>query len=133
MKILKYIIILFLCLAFISFNKTESNNSNFLFQKWVYEKYDNDNLIYQSKRKFKKDKPGIEFKENGTINRKQNSSWCGTEIEYETVSGTWKNISDSLFVIEYKNWNGRNIDTLQIVELTKTKLAVKPIYTVKKE
>ena len=133
MKILKYIVILGLCLTFSSFYKPESKTSEFLFQKWVYENYENDNLTYESRWKFKKHKPGIEFKENGTIIRKQNSSWCGNEIEFETVSGKWKKISESLLEIEYKNWSGMNKDTLQIVELTKSKLIVKPIHTQKKK
>ncbi|MAL58602.1 MAG: hypothetical protein CMC14_00990 [Flavobacteriaceae bacterium] len=134
MRILNYIAILILSIIFTSFQITESKVSDFLFQKWIYEDYQNGNLIYESKRNFKKDKPGIEFKENGAITRKQNSGWCGTPpIVYETVYGTWKNVSDSLLEIEYKDWSGLRKDTLQIIELTKSKLTLKPIYTLKKE
>lgn len=133
MKNLKYISILVLFVLFTSFNRTESKTSEYLFQIWVFENYENDQVTYESKPKFNKHKPGIEFKENGIISRKQNSSWCGTEIEYETVSGTWKKISKSLLVIEYENWNGINKDTLQIEELTKSKLIFKHIYTLPKD
>ncbi len=134
MKILNYIAILGLSLIFTSFCITESKTSEFLYQKWIYEDYQNGNLIYESKRQFKKDKPGIEFKVNRTITRKQNSGWCGTPpIEYEIVYGTWKTISDTVIEMEYKNWKGLTKDTLQIVSLTKSKLILKPIYTLKKE
>jgi hypothetical protein len=96
-----------------------------LFQKWVYENYENGNIIYESKRRLNKDRPGIKFKKNGTITRNQNVSWCGNN--YETVSGTWKKISESLIEIEYRNWSGSNKSTLKIVELTKSKLIIKPI------
>ena len=131
MKNLKYISIIVLFVLFTSFNKTESKSSEYLFQKWVFENFKSDKVTYESKRKFHKHKPGIEFKENGIISKKQNSSWCGTEIEYETVSGTWKKISDSLLAIEYENWNGKNKDTLQIVKLTKSKLIIKYSNTLK--
>ena len=134
MKILNYIVIFSLFLAFTSFQINESKTSDFLYQKWVYKDYQNGNMIYESKRKFKKDKSGIEFKENGTITLKQNSGWCGTPpIDFEIVSGTWKNISDSLLEIEYKDWSGIKKDTLQIIELSKSELTLKPIYTLKKE
>lgn len=134
MKILNYIAILTLFAVFTSFQVTESKTSDFLFQKWIYEDYKNGNLIYESKRNFKKGRPGIEFTSNGTITRKQNSGWCGTPpIDFEIVSGTWKNISDSVVEIEYKYWGGLAKDTLQIVELTKSKLILKPIYMLKKE
>ena len=132
MKILKYIAILTLFVAFASFHKTDSNPSDFLYQKWIYEDYQNGNKIYASNRKFMKDKPGIEFKENGSILRKQNSGWCATPpIDYVIVSGTWENISDSVLVIEYKSWSGLIKDTLQIIELSKSKLILKSIYTLK--
>ncbi|SEL99495.1 hypothetical protein SAMN04487910_3844 [Aquimarina amphilecti] len=134
MKFLNYISILFLFFVFTSFQITEPKTPDFLYQKWIYNYYQNGNLIYKSKRKFKKDKSGIEFKENGTIIRKQNSGWCGTPpINFEIVSGTWKNVSDSLIKIEYKDWSGIRNDTLQIIELSKSKLILKPIYTLKKQ
>ncbi|WP_298545885.1 hypothetical protein [uncultured Aquimarina sp.] len=134
MKIPNYILILILFGVFSSFQGSESKSSDFLFQKWVYKDYQNENLVYESKRKFKKDKSGFEFISNGTIIRKQNSGWCGTPpIDYEIVSGTWKNISDSVLEIKYKYWGGLAKDTLKIVELTKSKLILKPIYTLKKE
>ena len=106
MKTLKYISILLLFVVFASFQITVSKTSSFLYQKWIYKDYQNGNLVYESKRKFKKDKSGIEFKENGTVIRKQNSGWCGTPpIDFEIVSGTWKNISDSLIEVECKDWS----------------------------
>ncbi|AXT54643.1 hypothetical protein D1815_02325 [Aquimarina sp. AD1] len=134
MKFSKYSAILILFLVLSSFHKTEPITSDFLFQKWIYKDYINENLIYESNRKFKKGKSGIEFNKNGTILRKQNSGWCGTPpIEYETVSGTWRKISKSLLEVEYKSWNGLNKDTLEIIELTKSKLTLKPIYTLATE
>ena len=133
MKILTYISILALFLIFTSFHTTESQTSDYLIQKWVYEDYDSGKLIYKSNRKFIDDRPGIEFKENGELIRRQNSGWCGTPpIDYELASGTWIYISDSILVIEYKNWSGLIKDTMQIIELSKSKLTLKSIYTLKK-
>ncbi len=129
MKILYYISLLCLFSGFTSFQITEFKTDHLLFQKWVYVDYKNGKVIYQSNRTFKKDEPGIEFKSNGTISQKQNSGWCGTPpINYEIVSGTWKNISKSILEIEYPYWGGVKKDTLRIIKLTKSKLILKPIY-----
>ena len=134
MKTLLYKSILFLFVVFTSFQIPKSKIPDFLFQKWIYVNYQNGNQIYESKRKFEKDKPAIEFKENGTILKKQNSGSCGTPpIDYEIVSGTWKSISDSLIELEYQNWRGQVKDTLQIIALSKSKLIIKPVYTLEKE
>ena len=134
MKTLPYISLAILFVVFTSFQITKSKIPAFLFQKWIYEGYENGNQIYESKLKFEKDKPAIEFKQDGTIQKKQNSGWCGTPpIDYEIVSGSWKSISDSLLEIEYKNWIGQVKDTIQIIALSKSKLILKPVYTLKKE
>ena len=64
--------------VFTSFQITKYQTPDFLFQKWIYVNYQNGNQIYESQLKFEKDKPAIEFKEDGTILKKQNSGWCGT-------------------------------------------------------
>jgi hypothetical protein len=130
MKALNYISILLLFVDFTSFQTSESKIADFLYQKWVYNDSQNGNLIYESKRNFNKSKSGIEFKEDGTLMRKQNSGWCGTPpIEFETVSGTWNYISDSIIEIEFKDWSGFRKDTLQVIELTEFKLTLKPIHS----
>ena len=78
MKTLLYKSILFLFVVFTSFQIPKSKIPDFLFQKWIYVNYQNGNQIYESQLKFEKDKPAIEFKEDGTILKKQNSGWCGT-------------------------------------------------------
>ncbi|MDW5289627.1 hypothetical protein [Formosa sp. PL04] len=133
MKIINYIAIFSLIVIFSSFQITSLKTSDLLFQKWVYEGYQNGNLLYESQLDFTEDKAGIEFKNNGTLSLKQNSGSCGTPpITYKTISGTWKNISDSILEIEYKNWSGLTKDTLQIVNVSKTKLTLKQIHTVRK-
>ena len=130
----KYITIVALFTVLSSFNKIESEISPFLFQNWIYENYQNGDQSFISKDRFQKDKPGIAFNENGTIVKRQNSGWCGTPpITYENVNGTWKEISESLLEIQYESWNGRNVDTLQIVAITKEKLVLRHIYTIKKK
>ncbi|WP_445710696.1 hypothetical protein [Flavobacterium sp.] len=130
----KYIIIVAFFTVLSSFNKTESEISPFLFQNWIYENYQNGDQSFISKDRFQKDKSGIAFKENGTIVKRQNSGWCGTPpIDYVNVNGTWKEISESLLEIQYESWNGRNVDTIQIVEISKNKLVLRHIYTIKKK
>lgn len=134
MKILTNLSILFLFSLFTSFNSIDIQNSDALFQKWVYKEYDNGNQIFESKLKFDADKSGIEFKKNGQITKHQNSGWCGTPpIDYELASGTWENISDSVLVLQYKTWRGLTKDTLQIIELSKSKLTLKKFYPSKKK
>lgn len=125
MKILKYITIFGLCLTFSSFFNNESRTSEFLFQKWVYEKNENGKVFFENKKKLNKHRQGIKYKKNGTIIRIQNTSWCGDQ--YEKVFGTWKKLSDSLIEIEYDNWSGSNKSIFKILELTKSKLIIKPI------
>ncbi|WP_299121832.1 hypothetical protein [uncultured Winogradskyella sp.] len=128
MKVFYYITFISLFLICSSFQITQFKSKDFLFQKWVYEDFENNTMILKSKRNYKRDKFGIEFSENGTLERKQNANWCGTgQIEFEIVSGTWKHISESDLEIKYKDWRGSVIDTLQIVQLTKSKLALKII------
>lgn len=123
------IIILFNVLC--SFNKTEFEIPSFLFQNWVYDSYQNGEQTFISKNRFQKDKPGIRFNEKGTIVKRQSSGWCGTPpIHYVNVKGTWKEISASLLAIQYESWNGMNIDTLQIVEISKEKLVLKRVHLV---
>ena len=106
-KILNLVVISGVFITFSSFHKHKIETSNYLFQKWIYQDFQNDKIIYESKLKFDKNKSGIEFYQNKTITLHQNIGWCGTPpIEYETIKGNWSSISDSLIEIEYKNWNG---------------------------
>jgi hypothetical protein len=129
MKILIFLSISLLFGVLASFQRVELQTSDYLIQKWVYADYENGNMIYRSMRKFKKDRPGIEFKDNGILKRRQNSKWSAAPpIDYELVSGTWKSISDSLIEMEYENWSGLIKDTLQIIELSESKLVLKSFY-----
>lgn len=129
-KIINLIIILGVFITFSSFHKHKSETSNYLFQKWVYHDFDDNNLIYKSEIKFNKNKPGLEFYQNKTITIRQNIGWCATPpIEYETIKGSWSSITDSLIEIEYKNWNGLKKDTLKIIKISKSTLILKPIFS----
>lgn len=126
MRVVIYILTFLVVCTAMSFSYIKDRNS--LERVWIYEKYEKGVLIYVHKSKFSKHKSGIEFKENGILKVKQNSSWCGTEpIDYEIVTGSWTQINDSIINLEYKFWGGNTSEKRQIIELTKDSLFLKVI------
>ncbi|WP_163410849.1 hypothetical protein [Flavobacterium ajazii] len=96
---------------------------------WVLENYLNGVSTYKAKARFSKNKPGIEFKKDGSLKINQNSSWCGTEpIEYEIADGTWQKTNDSIIAFEHTYWGGTIKLRAKIIQLTKKKLVLKQIH-----
>ena len=59
--------------------------------------------------------PGIEFRKNGTLIKRQNAGWCGTPpITYSNQEGSWKILSDTSIQISYDYWRGQVEENLWI-------------------
>jgi len=92
---------------------------------WVYKNYNDSSSEYKKKNSFDKNEPGIKFKRNGKLIKRQNVGWCGTPpITYDNFQGTWKITSDSTLTIRYKYWDGMAEEDLLIVELNNKKLII---------
>ena len=96
MNLLKIIILTSLLIILSSFILNSTTLDEKLLGTWVYSNYENKSIQFKKKRSFQSDKPGIQFKKNGTLMKRQNSGWCGTPpISYKNYKGFWKTTSDS--------------------------------------
>ncbi|MHB1276765.1 MAG: hypothetical protein ACYC1Q_00020 [Bacteroidia bacterium] len=93
---------------------------------WIYSDSENDVLNYKKHDKFKDDEPGIEFKKNGILKKRQNVGWCGTPpVTYRNYDGSWERTSDSTLTIKYDYWGGKAEEDWLIVEMTAENLKIK--------
>lgn len=78
---------------------------------WVLDGYEDNQTIYRKASAFKKDKPGFEFKSDGTMTKRQNVGWCGTPpVSYGNFDGKWEWTEDNNLRLEYEYWGG--VDTI---------------------
>ena len=111
-----------------SFSSPEKINWDDLEGKWVNKtyNYDNGTDIYVKVKDLPLDKGGYQFEKDGILTVKQNSGWCGTPpIHYQTVTGTWKKVNDSVIHIDHRNWRGTVSKDLHIISLSKTEMVFK--------
>lgn len=95
---------------------------------WVYSNYENEAVQYEKADAFVEDRPGIAFKADGSLVKRQNIGWCGTPpITYGNDAGTWTKRSDSTITIKYTYWGGTMEEDWQIVSLEDGKLATRRI------
>ena len=74
---------------------------------WVSTDYQNNLVIYDKENSFNAELPGIEFKADGTVVKRQVSGFCATPpVHYEEVSGTWSEGPDGTVTITYDYWGG---------------------------
>jgi len=98
---------------------TAGKEKNPLCRVWIFECNDPNGAVYQHQRAFEHNKPGIQFKSNGVLRVRQNTSFCGTPpVEYETVRGSWKMLNDSTLALEYPFWGGHMSRKVQVMKLT---------------
>lgn len=97
---------------------------------WIYKGYrDSVAELARAPGLYKKE-PGIWFKKDGTLVRRQNASWCGTPpISYENYPGTWRQLTDSTLVIRHEFWGGTQEQEWWIVASSSRKLKVKIMRT----
>jgi hypothetical protein len=106
----------------ITYNSKKDN----LMAIWVYKSYKDGIMSFVSSKKFKRKKPGIEFKNTEQIVKRQNVSWCGTApIKYGNFNGTYEFTSDSTLTIKYDFWEKKSEQDWQIIKLTDKRLIIK--------
>jgi hypothetical protein len=116
--------IIFVMFCFSSF-KSSSNKKDKLVGIWVSSEFKDGVLKLIKSTNFQKDKSGIEFKNDRSIIKRQNSGWCGTPpIHYSNYNGTWKFISDSTMTIRYDYWGGIAEEDWKIIKLDYKNLEV---------
>ena len=99
-----------------------------LVKVWVLDKIEFNGVTYVHKKSFDKNKDGIEFKANGVVRIKQNTSWCGTPpIDFETVRGQWRQMNDSIIHLEHPYWGGSMSKDIQITKLTTDHLTIREL------
>ena len=115
---------LLLAISFVQFAFTYEEKE--IIGVWVYHEYTDENSVFVKEKKFDDNKPGIEFKSNGTLSKRQNIGWCGTPpVSYGNYDGTWKKTSDSTLTMRYKYWGGEAEQDLQIISCDTKRLVVK--------
>jgi hypothetical protein len=126
MKILKLLIVISIFL-FTGCSKTKINND--LYATWVFSKHENQIHEYVKGSNFIEDRPGIKFKRNGEIIKRQNVGWCGTPpVTYDNYPGSWTSISDNSINITYEYWGGTGNQNWKIIDLTNQTLKIKIEY-----
>jgi len=92
---------------------------------WTYASYEGDVLEYRKVSEFE-NMPAIQFNEDGTMLKWQNSGWCGTPpISYGKYDGTWSYTSDSKIKLRYDYWGGEIEEEWEIVSLKSKRLIVR--------
>lgn len=95
---------------------------------WVHSRYNSDGIEFVKGKRFKKACPGLEFKKNGNLIKRQNVGWCGTPpVTYGNFNGTWEFTSDSTLRVNYEFWGGTDKEDWRIIELNAHKLKIEPI------
>lgn len=123
------LVLLLIGLAIYSFQSAEDESGDLL-GVWIYTSYDNGVVELTRSSSLKHDEPGIEFKKDGKLKKRQNVGWCGTPpISYGNYGGTWKMTSDSTLTIYYNYWGGKSEEDWQVLRLEKNRLRVKVIAT----
>jgi hypothetical protein len=99
---------------------------------WEYDAYEQltDSTyaeVYRKVKRIASDKSGITFKNNGVFLSKQNAGWCGTPpISYAEYDGKFNVIGKNLININSTYWGGKMSYKAEVLELTNSKLKVKP-------
>lgn len=132
MKTIRFTLIIGILFSFTSLT-TYRSTKHALIGTWIYSDYDDQAMHYEKARSFDENQPGIEFKRNGKLVKRQNEGWCGTPpITYKNFNGSWKQTSDSTLEIHYAYWGGTIEEDWLIVRIENTKLTVKRLeYSVK--
>lgn len=118
-----FIILSFLFMSFFNFQDS-SKIEDLLIGVWVYDTTQKGETAYRKSKAFLYDLPGIEFKTDGKLLIRVNSSRCGTPpITYSKYEGSWK-ILDSTIIIKSKYWGGDMKQAWEILGITPTKLTV---------
>ena len=90
---------------------------------WKFESYDSGNMTstFERSKKFKKNKHGYEFKENGEVIVRVNSSGCvviGKNGKSHTllnnVTGTWRLINEKQIEIYYETFVTETFETAEL-------------------
>ena len=103
--------IIFILLSFLSISSSSKDNTLHKTQiigSWIFiEDVANDTFFSIKKvKKLDHDKPGIVFKKNGKLIKRQNSGWCGTPpIAYANYDGTWE-LRKNTLSLKYSFNNG---------------------------
>ena len=112
---MRYLPILLIGLLGLSMTCPKHKLKKSIIGTWVHDSYSENSAIFISSDSLKRDAPGIEFKKDGTLIKRQNDGWCGTPpITYSNQDGTWKIISDTSIQITYSYWRGQVEEDLWI-------------------
>jgi len=126
-KILIVSILTFTIIYLSSFTSL-SSKKDLLVGVWMLSDYENGILKYVKTTNFKDKEPGIEFKSDRKMIKRQNSSNCGTPpIQYGNYKGFWKFTSDSTILISYDYRGYRKELDWKIIKLNNKNLNVKAI------
>ncbi|GLB52570.1 hypothetical protein NBRC110019_16100 [Neptunitalea chrysea] len=100
-------LVLLMVTAFMTAMKPAPKIENIIIGSWKYEYHGKDSITLTKVKHLKNNTPGIIFKSDGTLIKRQNIGWCGTPpITYGNFSGEWTKTSDVTLVISHTYWDG---------------------------
>jgi hypothetical protein len=96
-----------------------------LINTWVQDGYEDGKIVYSRHDDFVPDRPGVAFKNDNKLFKRQNAGWCGTPpITYRNYSGTWEWTSDTQLTMRYQYWGGEAELDWQIHSLTSEQMVI---------
>ena len=119
---MRYLICI-LCLSLISGIAYSQDMQTEVVGIWKFEAFDSENMIstFERTKKFIKNKRGYEFKENGEVIVRVNSSGCAvigkngkSQTLLSNVTGSWRLINEKQIEIYYETFV---METFEIAEL----------------
>jgi len=115
-----------LCFLFTSCTKEEIkiDQDNLLIGIWIYSDFQDNTAIYTRDQEFV-DNHCYKFNNDGTLNERKNSGWCGTPpISYADYTGSWSVLNDTLIQIKVGYWGGTMSYKLDIESVSADSLKV---------
>ncbi|MCU0363415.1 MAG: hypothetical protein MUE32_08660 [Bacteroidales bacterium] len=108
-------------------DQVEIDPDNSLIGIWVYQGYDNDQLVFTREDEFA-DNVCYNFIPDGSLIERKNSGWCGTPpISYADYKGSWSVINDTLVRINGSYWGGKMTYNIDIEYVSPTTLRIQTL------
>lgn len=121
--------------AIVAFACTKSENEKLTEKEyniegaWVIKEYTDTAIIAFKNDDFIENKGGVKFNADGSFEHRSSSSWCGTPLVYANYPGSWTLFPSNTLFIETEYWGGATSYTMEIVEVSESRLVYRYLGT----